>query len=80
VQVCSVVIALRTARRGTGDEGPSGGVFCDVVVRYAGTMIVALGELQRCPEEGWLSAFVATARKQLDDMGGKDMAYVLKGE
>jgi hypothetical protein len=43
-------------------------------------MIVALGELQRCPEEGWLSAFVATARKQLDDMGGKDMAYVLKGE
>lgn len=44
-----------------------------------GTLVVGLGELRRCPSEEWMASFQAAASERFDEMGGKDLNYLLKG-
>lgn len=45
----------------------------------AGTLIQSLGELRRCPDEGWLRAFREAMYPKLGQMQGKDLNFILKG-
>lgn len=44
-----------------------------------GTMVVALGELRRTPDEAWMAAFLQACEPLLPSMGSKDLGYILKG-
>lgn len=61
---------------GGSGGGGGGGVFS---AQNLGTLIVSLGELNRCPDDEWMALFQAAVLARLPEASSKDISFFLKG-